>query len=140
MSSSYTLPLVQDPRAFAPLEAPQPMIQVLGYTPREGEEGVPISIRIHFHTDSIEPIHVRLVVGNKAISTTVRELEGEEYGRWQLDAAAPALNDLPATARVPVTVQALNEENTVLDSVDAGDFLYWLPGSCSSRTLLGYNG
>ncbi|KAJ7239224.1 hypothetical protein B0H12DRAFT_1001529, partial [Mycena haematopus] len=102
------------------------MIQVLDFNPNEGEEGVPITVRIHFHSDSTEPIHVRLVVANKAVSTAVRELEGVEYGRWQLDAAAPALGHLTMTDnRVLITVQALDAQNTVLDSVPVGEFTYW---------------
>ncbi|KAJ7078927.1 hypothetical protein B0H15DRAFT_755517, partial [Mycena belliarum] len=102
------------------------LIQVLEFYPNEGEEGAPITVRIHFHSDSSQPIHVRLVVGNKAVSTAVRELGGVEYGRWQLDAAAPALGHLTATdTKVLITVQALNSENVVLDSVSVGEFTYW---------------
>ncbi|KAJ7675068.1 hypothetical protein B0H17DRAFT_1207933 [Mycena rosella] len=102
------------------------MIQVLEFNPNEGEEGAPITVRIHFHSESSDPIHVRLVVGNKAVSTAVRELGGVEYGRWQLDAAAPALGHLATPdTKVLVTVQALNGENTILDSVPVGEFSYW---------------
>ncbi|KAJ7925159.1 hypothetical protein B0H13DRAFT_2572902 [Mycena leptocephala] len=104
-----------DPAIFLSLEDAFPqlavagprMIQVLDFNPNEGEEGAPITVRIHFHSESSEPIHVRLVVGNKAVSTAM-----------ELDAAAPALGH-PSTAdnKVLITVQALNAENTVLDSV-----------------------
>ncbi|KAJ7072474.1 hypothetical protein C8F01DRAFT_1012241 [Mycena amicta] len=71
------------------------MIQVLGFNPPEGEEGAPITVRIHFHTDNSEdPIHVRLVVGNKALNTAVRELP-------------------------------YDYDNIVLDSVPVGQFVYW---------------
>ncbi|KAF7362006.1 hypothetical protein MVEN_00545800 [Mycena venus] len=110
------------------------MIQVLDFNPNEGEEGAPITVRIHFHSESIEPIHVRLVVGNKAVSTAVRELGGVEYGRWQLDAAAPALQYLSTTDnKVFITVQALNAENTVLDSVPVGEFTYWEGGASRQK-------
>ncbi|KAJ6499426.1 hypothetical protein C8R45DRAFT_115290 [Mycena sanguinolenta] len=113
--------------AFPPQLAAAPhMIQVLDFNPNEGEEGAPITVRIHFHSESTEPIHVRLVVGNKAVSTTVRELDTVEYGTWQLDAAAPALGHLSTTDnRVLITVQALDAQNTVLDSVPVGNFTYW---------------
>ncbi|KAJ6607783.1 hypothetical protein B0H10DRAFT_542589 [Mycena sp. CBHHK59/15] len=138
--NSVTLP---DSGDFTPIEHPllpltvvdSRMMQVLKFTPCEGEEGVPITVRIHFHSESSEPIHVRLVVGNKAVSTAVRELEGVEYGRWQLDAAVPALDDLSTTDKVLVTVQALNAENLILDSVPVGEFLYWVPDRCRSPHL-----
>nr|GAT57689.1 predicted protein [Mycena chlorophos] len=102
------------------------MLQVLALNPQEGEEGAPITVRIHFHAHTEDPIHVRLVVGNKAVNTAVRELEGFDYGRWQLDAAAPALAQLDTDSNsVLVTVQAVDAENRVLDSVPAGQFVYW---------------
>ncbi|KAJ7714175.1 hypothetical protein DFH07DRAFT_863557 [Mycena maculata] len=141
-SSCDMLPMADSPHfdAYPPLEGLPPlavpaqnMIQVLEFNPNEGEEGAPITVRIHFHSESSEPIHVRLVIGNKAVSTAVRELAGVEYGRWQLDAAAPALDHLATTdPKVLITVQALNAENTILDSVPVGEFSYWECGS--SRT------
>ncbi|KAJ6475230.1 hypothetical protein C8R47DRAFT_692699 [Mycena vitilis] len=136
-----TIPTAE-PDMFPSLEDsfPQPtaaglrMIQVLDFNPNEGEEGAPITVRIHFHSNTTEPIHVRLVVGNKAISTAVRELGGVDYGRWQLDAAAPALGHVSATDnKVLITVQALNSENTVLDSVLVGEFSYWECGSSRGK-------
>ncbi|KAJ7129842.1 hypothetical protein C8R43DRAFT_1134102 [Mycena crocata] len=127
-------PSLEDP--FLPLAISGPrMIQVLEFNPNEGEEGAPITVRIHFHSESSEPIHVRLVVGNKAVSTAVRELGGVDYGRWQLDAAAPALGHLSPTGdtKVLITVQALNSENTVLDSVPVGEFSYWECGTSRSK-------
>ncbi|KAJ7647477.1 hypothetical protein FB45DRAFT_893553 [Roridomyces roridus] len=103
------------------------MIHVLDFNPNEGEEGAPITVRIHFHSDSSDPIHVRLVVGNKAVSTTVRELPGVDYGRWQLDAAAPALSHLAlANNKALITAQALSADNAILDSVTVGEFSYWV--------------
>ncbi|KAJ7262302.1 hypothetical protein B0H12DRAFT_324225 [Mycena haematopus] len=130
---SVVLPPLEE--AFPQLAVAGPrMIQVLDFNPNEGEEGVPITVRIHFHSDSTEPIHVRLVVANKAVSTAVRELEGVEYGRWQLDAAAPALGHLTMTDnRVLITVQALDAQNTVLDSVPVGEFTYWESGASRQK-------
>lgn len=108
------------------------IIRVLSYTPHEGEGGVPISVRIHFHSESSAPIYIRLVVGNKAVATSVRELEDAEEGRWQLDAAAPALDSL--CKKVPLTVQALNADESILDSLTFGEFQYWVPGPFSQSS------
>ncbi|KAJ7497149.1 hypothetical protein FB451DRAFT_218829 [Mycena latifolia] len=128
-SDPATFPSTQDTLPQLAVDGPR-MIQVLEFNPNEGEEGAPITVRIHFHSESSEPIHVRLVVGNKAVSTAVRELGGVEYGRWQLDAAAPALGHLTTTdTKVLITVQALNAENVILDSVPVGEFSYWECGA-----------
>lgn len=137
MDHFNTIP-APDAAMFPPLEEAFPqlavagprMIQVLDFNPNEGEEGAPITVRIHFHSESTEAIHVRLVVGSKAVSTAVRELGGVDYGRWQLDAAAPAISRLSTTDnKVLITVQALNAQNAVLDSVPVGEFTYWEGGA-----------
>jgi hypothetical protein len=75
-------------------------------------------------------MYVRLVVGNKAVPTKVRQLPAVTYGRWQLHAAAPPFDraNSPST-KVLISVQALNEENAILDSVTFGEFSYWAPGT-----------
>ncbi|KAJ6558600.1 hypothetical protein DFH09DRAFT_535980 [Mycena vulgaris] len=126
---SAMFPSIEDALPQLTVDDPR-MIQVLEFNPNEGEEGAPITVRIHFHSESPEAIHVRLVVGNKAVSTAVRELGGVEYGRWQLDAAAPALGHLSTTdTKVLITVQALNADNDILDSVPVGEFSYWECGA-----------
>ncbi|KAF8160993.1 hypothetical protein B0H34DRAFT_362108 [Crassisporium funariophilum] len=113
-----------------PVVSPTGIIHVLGYTPTEGERGVPITVRIHFHPDLADAMYVRLVVGNKAVPTKVRQLPGLTYGRWQLHAAAPPFDRLqfPST-KVLISIQALNEDNAILDSVTFGEFSYWAPGT-----------
>lgn len=73
-------------------------------------------------------MYVRLVVGNKAVATQVRELPGIDYGRWELDALAPPFeHEQHSSPKVMIAVQALNEENIILDSVVFGEFSYWSP-------------
>ena len=114
---------------FHPVISPTGIIHVLGYTPTEGERGVPITVRIHFHPDLADTMYVRLVIGNKAVPTRVCQLHGTTYGRWQLHAAAPPFDRLqfPST-KVLISIQALNEDHAVLDSVTFGEFSYWAPG------------
>ena len=120
---------MSDPLAH-PVISPAGIIHVLGYTPTEGERGVPITVRIHFRPDLADAMYVRLVVGNKAVPTKVRQLHGLTYGRWQLHAAAPPFDRLqfPST-KVLISVQALNKDNAILDSVTFGEFSYWAPGN-----------
>ena len=111
-----------------PVISPIGIIHVLGYTPTEGERGVSITVRIHFHPDLTDAMYVRLVVGNKAVPTRVRQLHGLTYGRWQLHAAAPPFDHLQPSTNVLISIQALNEDNAILDSVTFGQFSYWAPG------------
>lgn len=109
--------------------SPTGIIHVLGYTPTEGERGVPITVRIHFHPDLADAMYVRLVFGQKAVATKVRELPGVTYGRWQLDASAPSFDrGQNLSTKVHISVQALNDDNAILDSVVFGEFSYWTPG------------
>ncbi|KAG7090842.1 hypothetical protein E1B28_009924 [Marasmius oreades] len=106
--------------------SPNEMFHVLDYSPHEGEKGVPITVRIHFNQGSSHSIFVRLVVGSKAVATTVRELPNINYGRWQLDATIPSLDPSNLSDKVLLTVQALDEHNQLLHSATFGDFSYWL--------------
>jgi hypothetical protein len=122
------------PRSLLGVENPPPaavasptgMIHVIGYTPAEGEQGVPITAHIDFHCNTADAVYVRLVVGNKAIATHVRELPVTSRGRWQLEAAVPSLET--PSSKVLLTVQALNDQNSILDSVTFGEFTYWESG------------
>jgi len=123
-----------------PIVSPTGIIHVLGYTPTEGERGVPITVRIHFRPDLADAMYVRLVIGNKAVPTKVRQLPAVTYGRWQLHAAAPPFDraNSPST-KVLISVQALTEENAILDSVTFGEFSYWASGTFSPLSpLLGF--
>ncbi|KAG6891732.1 hypothetical protein C0992_006152 [Termitomyces sp. T32_za158] len=116
--------------------SPTGIINVLGYTPNEGEPGTPISVRIHFHPDFSEEIYVRLVIGRKPVPTSVREIHDAPYGRWQLDAVAPSFDSSSATTpKVLLSVQALNKDNAILDTATFGEFSYWAPGLLSPLPL-----
>ncbi|PPQ64989.1 hypothetical protein CVT26_015698 [Gymnopilus dilepis] len=106
--------------------SPNGIIHVLGYTPTEGERGVPITVRIDFHPDLADAC-VRLVVGTKAVPTKVKLFPTATYGRWQLSASAPPFDaaDSDSGTKVLISVQALSKENTIIDSVTFGEFSYW---------------
>jgi hypothetical protein len=121
-----TLPSFSVPNPPNVIVSPRGIIHVLGYTPKEGERGVPITVRIHFRPDISEPIYVRLLVGRIPVPTKVREDPGDIYGRWHLDAAAPPHEEDKSTT-VPLSVQALNDDNIIVDDVTFGEFSYWGP-------------
>ncbi|TFK25477.1 developmental regulator medusa [Coprinopsis marcescibilis] len=126
MASTHPSPVIPDAVPSNIVVSPTGIIHVLGYTPTEGERGVPITVRIHFHPDLAESMYVRLVVGQKAVATKVRELPGTTYGKWQLDAIAPPFEQSQhSSSKVLISVQALNNDNAILDSVAFGEFSYW---------------
>lgn len=105
------------------------ILHILGYTPPEGEENVPVTVNFNCTADLAAGSHIRLVVGRRAVSTKVRELEPPGYGHWQLEAAIPPFTRHNSTIpSLPLTVQALADDGTLLDSVTFGEFTYWLPG------------
>ncbi|KAF8828966.1 hypothetical protein HHX47_DHR3001044 [Lentinula edodes] len=107
------------------------MIHVLEYSPHEGEIGVPITVRLHFNpNNSSDAVFLRLVVGSTPMPTKVRELSELTYGRWQLDAIAPAFeNPALGSDRVPLSVEALDKNSHVIDTVTFGEFAFWTPNS-----------
>jgi hypothetical protein len=126
-------PVYQSPILEAPemppadvVVSPLQIIHVLGYTPTEGEQGAPISVRIHFSPDFSDAIYVRLVIGGKPVPTSVREVSTTSYGRWQLDTLAPPCDF--SSSKVLMAVQALDKDNKVLDATTFGEFSYWTPG------------
>ncbi|KAF5389434.1 hypothetical protein D9757_004310 [Collybiopsis confluens] len=102
------------------------MIHVLEYSPNEGEPGIPISVRLHLTHSSPDPVFLRLLIAGKPLATKVRELPSVAYGKWQLDATAPALNHGLAADKAILSVQALDKENNLMDNVIFGEFSYWL--------------
>ncbi|KAG6820880.1 hypothetical protein H0H93_010224 [Arthromyces matolae] len=144
-SAEHPLDIVDNAVHTADLLVPPPnvvvsannIIHVLGYTPSEGEPGTPITVRIHFHPGFSEEIYVRLVIGRKPVPTTVREIQDAPYGRWQLDAIAPPFDHSVSSSspKAPLSVQALNKDNTILDTAVFGEFSYWAPGLLSPLSL-----
>ncbi|KAI9066627.1 hypothetical protein FKP32DRAFT_363816 [Trametes sanguinea] len=126
MSASYdAAPL----RARGCIVSPGQMFRVYGYSPCEGPAGASIVVNVHFNLVSVETTFLRIVVGQRALSTTVRQSQDRRYGEWELEAVIPELDAAspglpPPSATVPLTVQALNSSNETLDSVTFGKFTY----------------
>ncbi|TFL04843.1 hypothetical protein BDV98DRAFT_654303 [Pterulicium gracile] len=116
-------------------------IQVLSLEPQEGEHGVPISVRIDFSHDSLPLAYVRLLVGDYPVPTNVKEIldeHGGSSGRWQLDASAPPMSVVGptnASNQVQIIVEALDDQNTVIESARCGHFTYWVSQDAFSFPL-----
>ncbi|KAG1746082.1 hypothetical protein EDB19DRAFT_375062 [Suillus lakei] len=102
------------------------ILRVLGYTPAEGEQNVPVVVNFNCTADLAAGSHIRLVVGRRAVGTKVRELEPAGYGHWQLEAIVPPFSRHNSTSpNLPLTIQALADDKMLLDSVTFGEFTYW---------------
>lgn len=105
------------------------MFRILGYTPQEGPAGTTIWVSVQFSLIRAETTFLRIVVGNRALSTTVRASKSEQENEWELEAVVPELemvsSDLHGpSSTVPLTVQALNHSNVALDTLTFGKFTY----------------
>ncbi|KAI0823622.1 hypothetical protein BC628DRAFT_1411405 [Trametes gibbosa] len=105
------------------------MFRVYGYGPSEGPGGVSIVVNVHFNLVSTQTTFLRIVVGHRALSTTVRQSQDRRFGEWELEAVIPELDTASAgssspSPAVPLTVQALNASNETLDSITFGKFTY----------------
>ncbi|KAH9858639.1 hypothetical protein C2E23DRAFT_864511 [Lenzites betulinus] len=116
------------------------MFRVYGYGPSEGPAGVSIIVNVHFNLVSTQTTFLRIVVGNRALSTTVRQSQDRRFGEWELETVIPDLDTAApgssASASVPLTVQALNGSNETLDSVTFGKFTYSNRRSAPSPLVL----
>jgi hypothetical protein len=110
------------------------LLWVMSYAPGEGNEGTFISVNFACKADMAVGIHIRLVVGCRAVSTQVHEIDSPGCGRWQLKGRAPSFSkQKSSSATVPLTIQAVDNENQIVDSVTFGDFLYNNVGGCHAR-------
>ncbi|KAG2072316.1 hypothetical protein BDR04DRAFT_1153560 [Suillus decipiens] len=101
------------------------ILHVLGYTPVEGEQNVPVLVNFNCTADLAAGSYIRLVVGRRAVGTKVRELGPAGYGHWQLEATVPPFSRHNSTSpNLPLTIQALADDKTLLDSVTFGEFTY----------------
>jgi hypothetical protein len=118
----------------SPIVSANGFIHVLAFSPSEGEHGVPINVRMHLSPDLADAMFVRLLVANKPLPTKLTQLPDVSYGCWQLHAAAPPFDHLQSNStNVLISVQALNEDNAILDSLTFGQFTYWAQGPSHSK-------
>ncbi|EJF57733.1 hypothetical protein DICSQDRAFT_140019 [Dichomitus squalens LYAD-421 SS1] len=109
--------------------SPGRMFRIFGFSPQEGSAGTSIVVNVHFSLLRSETTFLRIVVGNRALSTVVRPAQSEQENEWELEAIVPDLTPASTDASassstVPVTVQALNRSNVTLDSLTFGRFTY----------------
>lgn len=105
------------------------MLHVYGYGPQEGVAGTSVVVNVQLNLVQPETTFLRVVVGNRALSTAVRPSQSKDSNEWELEAVLPEFEsiapDVPGpSSTVPLTVQALNSSNVTLDSITFGNFTY----------------
>ncbi|KAI0780168.1 hypothetical protein C8Q74DRAFT_747171 [Fomes fomentarius] len=152
-SSYLTLPAMQgkplqtsacsnagSPKVRPCVTSPHDMFRVFGYTPHEGVAGISIVVNVQFTFLSDETTFLRIVVGNRALSTAVRASASKRGCEWDLEATVPDFETATSTgfpsSTVPLTVQALNSANVTLDSLTFGKFTYTRRYAAPSPLLL----
>jgi len=93
------------------------MIEVLDYSPKEGKIGMLITVHVNVVHDLAVPIYLRVLFGDQALRTIVRK---RDTGTWKLSCKTPSQID--SSDNLSVSVQALSEDSTVLESTSFGEF------------------
>jgi hypothetical protein len=112
-------------------------LSVHAFTPAEGEAGIPITVRVQLHNIPLDAVWLRISFGSHHCHTDVQELPKIGKGVCQLDATVPAVEDTgrDATDKVPLSVDVIDSDCSVVDTVTIGDFSYWIAGQFSSHSL-----
>jgi hypothetical protein len=102
--------------------SPHGLFRVYRFHSLQGHGGVSISVTVNFSFRPSETTFLRVVIGRKALNTTVRQAKN---GVWELKAVVPHVdNDRFEPLVVPITAQALTESNGILDAVSVGTYTY----------------
>ncbi|KAF8270252.1 hypothetical protein EI94DRAFT_801568 [Lactarius quietus] len=99
------------------------MLEVRNYTPQMGRSGTTVVIETYIH--SPKQVSIRIVIGSKAIYTSVENVQGVT-DLWRCTGSVPDFRVHKNTSNrtVIVSIQAL-DGCRVLDSVSFGYFTYW---------------
>ncbi|GJJ06237.1 hypothetical protein Clacol_000427 [Clathrus columnatus] len=113
------------------------MVTVYSYMPSTGQHDTCITTYIDFSSNVQGPVRLRLVFGDLPRPTIVETNSDRSYtntqGNWTLKAYVPLVEqvsahvaDMTSNGRLewPLTIQALDSNNTLLDSVVFGVFSY----------------
>lgn len=112
--------------------SPYGLFHILDFMPREGEEGMVLTVDTLFDADPRRPLCIRLIIGNHCTTTAVRTLIAQterDPALMRVECTIPAFyRHASLDASVPLTIQAMDGQDRVVDSVTFGDFSYWQRG------------
>ncbi|KAH9963922.1 hypothetical protein BC827DRAFT_1154380 [Russula dissimulans] len=105
----------------------QGMLNVINYSPRMGRGGTTITVDTLFiNTLFHDDVRIRIVVGHKPVPTGIKYIGGQDNNLWRCTGSVPEfdVHKIVLTQSVNVTIQAVDERNSVLDTVTFGYFTY----------------
>ncbi|KAI9449397.1 hypothetical protein BJY52DRAFT_250894 [Lactarius psammicola] len=99
------------------------ILQILNYTPQMGRSGTTVAIETFIF--SLKQVSIRIVIGSKAIYTSVEKVQGVKE-LWRCTGSVPefGVHKNASNRTVIVSIQALDGWR-VIDSVSFGYFTYW---------------
>ena len=99
------------------------IFEVRNYTPRMGRSGTTVVIETFI--SSLKQVSVRIVIGSKAIYTSVENVQGVK-DLWRCTGSVPefGMHKNASDRTVIVSIQALDGWR-VIDSLSFGYFTYW---------------
>lgn len=111
------------------VESPRGALRVYAYSPPQGPPGATITANIDFTMQAADTIFLRLVLGRRALTTSVRRLPDRHF---ELQARVP-IRDVQAITNSVMTLsaQALNNTDEVVDTVTFGNFTVVDIGTCA---------
>jgi hypothetical protein len=139
--------IIEDER---PIVARGCTTRILGYYPREGQSGTPITVRLVFRRGCTPPttkFKLRIKMGNIPLMTSIYGIQPTNgvAGEWRLQVIAPDPVELNIVGmKVPLIVQALNVSSAqIVDDVCIGTFKFVPPSTsllvlfwgCSAETF-----
>src|SRR5712672_744441 len=123
-----TPPLLQMPQVIPGIAVSrQGMLNVIDYSPRMGRGGTTITVDTSFiNTLFHDDVRIRIVVGHKPVPTGIKYIGGQDNNLWRCTGSVPEfeVHKISSTQIVNVTIQAVDEHNSVLDTVTFGYFTY----------------
>ncbi|KAH9830754.1 uncharacterized protein C8Q71DRAFT_862207 [Rhodofomes roseus] len=118
------------------VDSPCGALRVFAYSPPQGPPGATITANIDFTMQAADTIYLRLVLGRRALTTSVRRLPDR---RFELQARVP-LDDAAAspTSVMSLSAQALSSNDELIDTVTFGNFTMMDFATSYSPPIAGY--
>lgn len=137
MSSTDTYPSHEQqtlvwPERPAGVKSEYGLFNIIDFMPREGEDGMVLTVETMFDVDPHRHLCVRLIIGHICTTTTVRTIipQSEHQAAFiRVECTVPDFSKHQTqNPSVPITIQAMDGQDRVVDGITFGNFTYWQNG------------